>query len=75
LDVAAASRTIWLVSTINFFDPIEKIVHALRPFPEARNDLVQICQQLAELGFPAAGTLRNLILGDTQEGGPHSPID
>jgi hypothetical protein len=63
------------VVPVYYFDPIEKIVHTLRPFPEARNDLVQICQQLAVLGNPAAGTLRDLILGDTQEGGTHAPVD
>jgi hypothetical protein len=60
------------VAPLYYFDPILKVVDGLRPFPEARNDLVQICQQLAELGYPAAGALKNLILGGTQEG-PASP--
>jgi hypothetical protein len=58
------------VAPLYYFEPILKIVNGLRPFPEARNDLLQICQQLAELGYPNAGTLRSLILGGTQEGGP-----
>ena len=58
------------VAPLYYFDPIVKIVHGLRPFPEARNDLLQICQQLAELGNPDAGRLRNQILGTLQEGGP-----
>jgi Domain of unknown function (DUF4020) len=61
------------VFPLYYFDPIEKIVHILRPFRESRNDLVQICQQLSELGYSEAGRLRNLILRDIQEGGPNTP--
>jgi Domain of unknown function (DUF4020)/SIR2-like domain len=55
------------VAPLYYFEPILKIVNSLRPFPDARNDLLQICQQLAELGYPNAGALRDLILGTTQE--------
>lgn len=47
---------------------VVKIVHGLRPFSEARNDLLQICQQLAELGNPNAGALKNIILGYAADG-------
>ncbi len=58
------------IAPLYYFEPLLKIVDGLRQFPEARNDLLQICQQLAELGYPNAGTLRSLILGGAQEGGP-----
>jgi hypothetical protein len=61
------------VAPVYYFDPILKIVDGLRPFPEARNDLLQICQQLAELGYAGAGVLRNLVLGGTQEGPAPAP--
>jgi hypothetical protein len=48
------------------FDSVEKIVYGLRPSPDTRNDLLEICQQLAELGHPSAGGLRAFIVGDTQ---------
>ncbi len=60
------------VAPLYYFEPLLKIVDGLRQFPEARNDLLQICEQLAELGYPNAGTLRSLILGGTQEGSPPS---
>lgn len=39
------------------FDSVEKIVHRLRPSPDVRNDLLEIRQQLAEVGNPNAGGL------------------
>jgi SIR2-like protein/uncharacterized protein DUF4020 len=48
------------------FDPIVKIVGILKPFPEARSDLLPICQQMAELGYAGAGALRNSILENGQ---------
>jgi hypothetical protein len=37
------------VAPLYYFDPILKIVDGLKPFLEARNDLLQICQQLAQV--------------------------
>ncbi len=61
------------VVAIYDFDALEKIVNRLRPFAEARNDLLQICHQFAELGNANASALRDQILGDSHEGSPPEP--
>lgn len=61
--------------TLYYFDPVVKIVRGLMPFPNARNDLQQICQQLAELGYQEAGALRNSILGDYKDGDPNASAE
>jgi hypothetical protein len=54
------------IEPIYDFDQIVKIVETLKQSTEARDHLLQICQQLAELGYPAAGTLKNSILANGQ---------
>ena len=46
------------------FEPVANIITKIRPFVEARNELLEICQQLAELGYPDAAALRRSILED-----------
>ena len=57
------------VIPIYYFDPAEQLVQSLMRFRETRNDLVEICNQLAELGYPNASGLRKSILEKTAEGG------
>ena len=46
---------------IYWFDPLVKIVQDLRPVEDAKQVLRQICGELARLGYPNAGSLRDTI--------------
>ena len=47
-------------------DPILKIVDQLKPYAIARNELLQICEELAALGYPGAAALKSSILAGGQ---------
>jgi hypothetical protein len=47
------------VCKLYYFDPILKVVEALKAKGGTKSTLLKICQQLAEQGYPAAGSLRD----------------
>jgi hypothetical protein len=51
------------VCKLYYFDPIIKIVETLKTFAGTRTTLLKIYQQLAEQGYPDAGSLREKIDG------------
>jgi hypothetical protein len=62
----AAARLVLYLLKINFtpiywFEPLVKIVQALRVFDDAKEVLRQICGELARLGYSGAGSLRDTI--------------
>ncbi len=62
---AAATLVFYLLrigfTPVYWFDPVVKIVQDLRPFEDAKPVLRQICGELAKLGYPGAGSLRDTI--------------
>ena len=62
---AAAALVLYLLrigfTPVYWFDPLVKIVQELRSFDDAKEVLRQICGELARLGYPGAGNLRDTI--------------
>jgi hypothetical protein len=62
---AAAVLVLYLLKSnftpVYWFDPLVKIVQNLKVFDDAKEVLRQICGELARLGYPGAGDLRNTI--------------
>ena len=61
----AATLVLYLLKVdftpVYWFDPLIKIVQDLRGFEDAKPVLRQICGELARLGYPRAGNLRDTI--------------
>src|SRR5262249_16625893 len=62
---AAAALVLYLLkidfTPVYWFEPLVKIVQDLKAFDGAKEALRQICGELARLGYPGAGVLRNSI--------------
>lgn len=62
---AAAALVLYLLkidfAPVYWFEPLVKIVEDLKSFDDAKHILREICGELARLGYPGAGNLRDTI--------------